>query len=213
MVAAPLQECWPFSMPSCASPTLLFSSLRSQQVYLPKLGRSGCRVVTTASPRNFDLLAQRGAEKVFDYHDPECASKIREYTQDSVTRVLDCISEGDSPRTCEEAMSPKGGKIAFLLDATAPTRQDIVSKTLMAYSVTGEAYTKFGRHHPAVPEDFTYAKKFCALSEKLVWERKLLPHPARIEKDGLVGTLDGLQQYREGKVSGEKLVYRIEETP
>lgn len=83
---------------------------------------------------------------------------------------------------------------------------------MMAYSVTGEACDKFGRYHPANIEDYEYAKSFCTLSEALLGRGRLVPHPATVEQGGLRGVFDGMQQFRDGKVSGEKLVYRVEET-
>ena len=65
----------------------------------------------------------------------------------------------------------------------------------------------------AKPEHFEHGKMFWQLSKELVRAGKLKPHPVRVGKDGLVGVFDGLQQMREGKVSGVKLVYRVEETP
>jgi NADPH:quinone reductase-like Zn-dependent oxidoreductase len=38
---------------------------------------SGYMVLTTCSPRNFDLVRQLGADAVFNYKDPEAAKKIR----------------------------------------------------------------------------------------------------------------------------------------
>lgn len=76
---------------------------------------SGCKVIATASSRNFSLLKSLGAEEVFDYKDPSCAQKIRDHTSDTLTLALDCISEGSSPTICEQAISTKGGTITFLL--------------------------------------------------------------------------------------------------
>jgi len=50
------------------------------------------------------------------------------------------------------------------------------------------------------------------LTEKLIWEGKILPHPTTVGSGGLNGVLNGLQQMRENKVRGTKLVYRIEDT-
>jgi hypothetical protein len=98
---------------------------------------------------------------------------------------------------------------------------DIISSEILAkhtqqslgYTVFGEAFDKLGAHVPAKPEDFEHAKMFWQLSEGLVYPGQLKPHPVKVGKDGLVGVFDGLQQMREGKVSGVKLVYRIEDTP
>ena len=53
---------------------------------------------------------------------------------------------------------------------------------------------------------------FWQLSERLVHDGKLKPHPVKVGKDGLVGVFGGLQQMKEGRVSGVKLVYRVKET-
>jgi hypothetical protein len=57
------------------------------------------------------------------------------------------------------------------------------------------------------------SQKFWADSQILFDEKKIRVHPPKVGKDGLKGVFVGLQQLREGKVSGEKLVYKVEETP
>lgn len=177
--------------------------------------RSGCKVVTTASERNWSLLKSLGAEERFDYKDPDCAKKIRDYTDDSLRVALDCISEGESPRICEQAISSKGGTITYLLKSAhdLQTRTDVEKKHTSGYQVFGESFDKLGEHIPANPEHFEHTKKFWSLTEKLVHEGKIKPHPVKVGKDGLVGVFDGLQQGRDGKISGTKLIYRVDETP
>jgi NADPH:quinone reductase-like Zn-dependent oxidoreductase len=88
---------------------------------------SGCQVITTCSPRNFAFVKALGAVEAFDYKDPDCARKIREYTNDKLTRVLDCISEGQSPKTSSEAISSQGGQVSYLL-APSHRRTDVENK-------------------------------------------------------------------------------------
>jgi NADPH:quinone reductase-like Zn-dependent oxidoreductase len=42
----------------------------------------GYRVVTTASPHNFELVKSLGASAVFDYKDPNVSTKIQEWIKD-----------------------------------------------------------------------------------------------------------------------------------
>lgn len=70
-----------------------------------------------------------------------------------------------------------------------------------------------GRKSEAKPEDFEYCKRFYELTQKLVNAGQLAVHPPKLGYDGLVGVFDGMGQLMEGKVSGQKLVYRVEETP
>ncbi|KAF2164096.1 hypothetical protein M409DRAFT_68030 [Zasmidium cellare ATCC 36951] len=173
---------------------------------------SGYRVITTASEHNHSLLKALGAEEVFDYKDPSCGEKIHSYTNDSLTLALDCIAEGDSPSICCAAISSKGGSINYLLVTPHP-RTDVENKYAAGYTVVGEAFDKMGRHWEAQPEDFEYAKRFFELTHRLVDAGQLAVHPKTVCGHGLIGVFDGLEKLMEGKVSGKKLVYRVEETP
>lgn len=174
--------------------------------------RSGAKVIATASKHNWNLLRSLGAEEVFDYKDPECGQKIRSYTNDLLNLVLDCIAEGSSPGICEQAVSSKGGTISCLLVANH-SRKDVEAKYTIGYTCLGEAFDYKGRHWPAVKQDLEFSKKFWPITEMLISEGKLKSHPAKVGEDGLKGCFDGFQQFRENKVSGVKLVYRVEETP
>jgi NADPH:quinone reductase-like Zn-dependent oxidoreductase len=95
---------------------------------------SGCQVITTCSPRNFPFVKALGAVEAFDYNDPDCAKKIREYTNDKLTRVFDCISEGDSPKISSEAISSEGGQVSYLL-APKHDRTDVENKVSFHSSI------------------------------------------------------------------------------
>ena len=69
-----------------------------------------------------------------------------------------------------------------------------------------------GPEIPARREDFVFAGAFGGLVERLLGEGRLVVHRPRVREGGLRGVLGGLQELREGKISGEKLVYRIAET-
>ena len=71
---------------------------------------------------------------------------------------------------------------------------------------------KFGPQDiPAKPQDFEFGKMFWELSRGLLKEGKVKVHKLRVNKygKGLEGALKGMQAMREGKVSGEKLVFTI----
>jgi len=82
----------------------------------------------------------------------------------------------------------------------------------LGYSQSGEEYIFEGDTYPAQPEDFVFAKEFTTIAEKLWMEGKYKAHPQRVGSGGLRGAVEGMQEMREGKVSGVKLVYRVDET-
>lgn len=174
---------------------------------------SGWKVVTTCSPRNFDLVKSLGADAAFDYDDPEAPKKIREYTEDKLSYAFDCISSDSTAEFCAKAIGSAGGKYSQLLSAKVTSRKDVTSYGTLAYTTTGEYSVKFGKELPASPTDFKFATDFWALSEQLLKEGKIKAHPVDVRPGGLKGLLDGLDLLRKNKVSGKKVVYRVAETP
>jgi len=92
-------------------------------------------------------------------------------------------------------------------------RDDVKQTPRLMYTMFNEAFHKFGMDFPPSQEDFDFAKKFTAITENLLAEGKLETHPDRVGKGGLQGALEGMEEMKAGKVSGEKLVYKVDETP
>ena len=63
---------------------------------------------------------------------------------------------------------------------------------------------------PAQPENFEFAKTFWDLATKLVASQLLNVLAVYLGSVGLEGVLKGLDELKEGKVSGLMLVYRID---
>ncbi|KAG9606090.1 GroES-like protein, partial [Aureobasidium melanogenum] len=169
---------------------------------------SGLTVVTTCSPHNFDYVLSLGADVVYDYRDPACAEKIRNSTQDSLEYVFDCVSEGQSPVLCANSISSRGGAISFLL-LTASPREDVESRRTIAYSVFGEEFPFGSLRIPAKSDDFKFGQEFWRLAEVIFREGRAKVHRHEVRGGGLRGIFGGLQDLRESKVSGMKLVYVI----
>lgn len=81
------------------------------------------------------------------------------------------------------------------------------------YTIFNEAFLNGGQEVPAVQADFEFAKTFFALTEQLLHDGKLKTHPETIGTKGLEGALQGMQDMKNDKVSGTKLVYRVRDTP
>lgn len=169
---------------------------------------SGLKVVTLCGSHNFDYVKSIGADAAVDYKDKDCGEQVRKLTEDNLKHAFDCISEGESARICGEALSSTGGKTSYLLPTKTP-RTDIETANTLAYTITGEAF-KFGpMDFPANPADLEFGIKFWELSTKLFAEGKVKVHRPEVRKGGLEGVFGGLQDLREGKVSGVKLVYNL----
>ncbi|KAJ5760295.1 zinc-binding oxidoreductase ToxD [Penicillium odoratum] len=172
---------------------------------------SGYKVLTTCSPRNFDLVKSLGADEVYDYKDPKSAAAIRASTDDKLKLVLDTISLDSSAEFCDNAISTTGGEYTALLQA-GPKRENVSCKMTLGYTAVGEAFDKFGQHWPAKPENFEFASKFWKMAATLLAEGKVKVHTPKVNPGGLRGVLEGLELLKNDKVSGEKLVYNVAET-
>jgi NADPH:quinone reductase-like Zn-dependent oxidoreductase len=171
---------------------------------------AGYKVITTCSPRNNDFVKSRGADVVFDYNDPECGAKIRELTGNKLRYAWDTISLESSAKVCDQALSSDTASCHYgaILGIGSP-REGLNKTGTIMYTMFGEEFEKGPSKYPASKDDYEFGKMWMDLTEKLVAEGKLKPHPKRLGAGGLEGVLDGMQEMKEGKVSGEKLVYKI----
>ena len=67
-----------------------------------------------------------------------------------------------------------------------------------------------GQDYPVCPEDRAHMAGFLKKVPALVREKKIQPNKTRLWDGGLQAVPDGLQYMREGKVSAEKIVYRLQ---
>lgn len=112
------------------------SSVGNYVIQFAKL--SGLRVITTASPKNFDLLKSFGADEVYDYRDPDVSKKIRESTGNKLTKAVDCVSEKGTVGFISEALSEsEGGTIAVILGNESP-RENVKVVPSLAYDLSGK---------------------------------------------------------------------------
>lgn len=80
----------------------------------------------------------------------------------------------------------------------------------LAYTCVGEPIWK-GRDLPAKPEDLAFAKTFGEMAREMLAQGKVKPVRMDVNRGsmGLEGVLVWLQELKQGKVSGTKLVYAL----
>jgi NADPH:quinone reductase-like Zn-dependent oxidoreductase len=155
------------------------------------------------------LVKSRGADEVFDYNDPECAAKIRTFTENKLKYVWDTMGE---MKFCCEALSTDSAGCFYstiVFDDDPFPRKDVNYTETLMYTMFGEGFQKYGNDYPASKDDYEFGKMWMDLTEKLVAEGKLKPHPKRLVPGGLEGILKGMEELKAEKVRGEKLIYRI----
>lgn len=141
-------------------------------------------------------------------------------------RAWDCSATPASARVCalalgsgttdaeaeEEATKYKYSSILPIdpgvLRAANPR---VASEWTLGYTIFGERIERGGFVLEAKPEDKAFAGRFWEASRALLADGRV--EVARLALDrgggGLAGVLAGLEELKEGRVSGTKLVYRI----
>ncbi|KAF2448272.1 GroES-like protein [Karstenula rhodostoma CBS 690.94] len=188
---------------------------------------SGYEVITTAGKSNFDYVKSLGADAVFDSRSPTVGEDIRAYTNDKLYYAWDTIGEHGSPETSAKALAsnaPEGQKLYYgtiLLkdiahfierDGKFEARpDDVVLSMSLGYTAGGEAFKYGDLEFPVRPEDYAFAKKWTPFASDLIAQGKIKPHRAEVREGGFKSIASGLEDVKNGKISGVKVVYRVAE--
>ena len=130
--------------------------------------------MTTCSANNIPAVKALGATEAFDYKDESCGQKIREYTNDSITKVFDTISEGSSVPICSAAMSSSGGVVSTTLPwpEERERKEDVEARMLFTLGIFGVP-TGYGEQIiPPNMEDYEYAKRVVCRGRNVVRGRE-----------------------------------------
>jgi len=108
------------------------------------------------------------------------------------------------------ALSPESGAKYGSINFRKITRTDVQHTATILWTAYGESFDlPGGWHFEASNEEEIFQRSWTTLLGKLLASGALKTHPVRLGQGGLSGVLDGLELLRQGKVSGEKLVYRV----
>jgi NADPH:quinone reductase-like Zn-dependent oxidoreductase len=188
-------------------------SVGSFAVQLAKI--VGLRVIAVAGA-GIPAAKAVGADVTIDYRQGNAVEKIKEALKgEKLQFAFDGVSEGGTIEQLTELFDPetKGPKIVLVLYPSGPLPDYIEYPQTSVFSLYGEEQ-KFGtKVLPASPEDKAFAERFFPQLEQWLKEGKITPNKVTIVPNGLAGVSEGFQRMRDKKVSGEKLVFRISDTP
>ncbi|KAA1472741.1 dehydrogenase [Dentipellis sp. KUC8613] len=202
----------PFEPTATPFPILIYGASTSVGQFVVQFAKlSGLYVIATASPRNFDLVKSLGADEVFDYHDPEVGKKIKASTGGKLKYAVDNVAEKGSSQIISEALSDEGGNIASLLSYEAP-RPGVTVSFSVACHLLGKSF-EFPFSYTEDPKLTLLGKKFTKFLEEILAKHDIKPNPLLVYPNGLASVVEGLQFMADGKVSGQKITYRISDTP
>ncbi|GAW16228.1 hypothetical protein ANO14919_056510 [Xylariales sp. No.14919] len=175
--------------------------------------RSGCVPITTCSPVNFPLVEAYGAQEAFDYHAPACAEQIKSFTEDALDFALDCFCHASSMEFCYKAIGRAGGHYTTLepYPTHLHTRKRVKPNWIMGPAVVGREIAWKDPYYIKPDLDLrAFGVEWFRTAQHMLDEGEIKPHPIRVDtRVGLEAVLEGIEILRQGGLSGEKLVYRI----
>lgn len=191
------------------TPILIYAGSTSVGLFAIQIAKkAGCTVVTTASPRSFDLVKSYGADHVFDYRSSSATEDIKKAFP-NISRALDCFSEGNSSKFCAEIIQGNGDKVITLLK-TKTKVAGVNSQMIMSFQLLGREFAwlpPIGPKFPISPKDRAALARFYKALSSLAQELK--SPPITVLDGGFDDIIKGLDMLRAGTVSGSKLVVKL----
>ncbi|CAG7922647.1 unnamed protein product [Penicillium olsonii] len=170
----------------------------------------GLNVVTTCSPRNFDLVKSLGAKHVYDYKSPNVTELIRKDVPD-LKYVFDTIGNEDN----SSGLAAESGNPDCTLCTVRPglVNTEGVPETVKRVDVMiWTAFLKVvqykGHEWPKSQRDRELGAELFENIPKWIAEGKFKPNAVH-HMTGLKSVPEGFQLHRDGKISAKKVVYQI----
>ncbi|KAL2060189.1 hypothetical protein VTL71DRAFT_9584 [Oculimacula yallundae] len=169
---------------------------------------SNFEIITTSSPSNFTFLKSLGADHVFDYTSPSSPASILALKNSTLTLCIDCFSQQSSYDFCAPILA-QGATYVSIAPTIKVDREDLVFKFCMGVLYFNKPFAIQGQRMEATREMFESAVRFAEYAEEVLGKGKVRCHPSEVRGGGLEAVLEGIQEMREGKVGGKKLVYPL----
>ncbi|KAH7162441.1 hypothetical protein B0J13DRAFT_669147 [Dactylonectria estremocensis] len=185
------------------------SSVGSYAVQIAAL--HGFKIVTTCSPRHFELVRSLGADHAFDYRSPDVVELIKTAAP-GLQYVFDTIGNETSSVLGSQAISEHGGTLCTVRPGKANT-ENVTKQTKVTDVLVWTSFLKEHRyrefHWPANEGDHKLASEFCELLPALIEGGRIKPNAVRLLPGGLGAVAEGFQEHRDGKISATKIVYEL----
>jgi NADPH:quinone reductase len=201
------------SKPSTKIPLLIYGVTTSVGAFAAKLARlSGISPIIGIAGRAAGF-ANDLVDYAVDYRQSEDAIieaiegvLAKEGLGNKVPNVFDAVSENGSLEATLRFIDPNCGVVSTVL----PTRLFAKDKENFKYPSGVRAINSVVPFVHSTHKDFGYI--WSRYLGQLLGDGRLKAHPYEVIPGGLNGVLTGLQKLRDGKASGVKYVYRVEET-
>ncbi|BGP15126.1 hypothetical protein JCM10213_006541 [Rhodosporidiobolus nylandii] len=186
---------------------LIWGGATTVGVYAIQLAKkAGLRVVAIAGASGA-VATSYGADEVIDYRGKshsELVSAIASAANGRIRYAYDAVSENGTLEAISEALdSLGGGKTTYVLTYSDEQLSKLPKSVEAVRCLCATAYG----------EDSDFAEHWFDRVGEWLEKGEFWPQKVTVVPGGLEGVAEGLRRLEKGEVRGEKLVYRIAETP
>ncbi|CCK72012.1 zinc-binding alcohol dehydrogenase family protein KNAG_0I02260 [Huiozyma naganishii CBS 8797] len=175
------------------------------------------RIVVVASRRHEAQLRQYGADELFDYHDGDVVNQIKSKHGDLIW-LLDCVSTRETFRQTYQCAPANKPSTVFNYDMltvdvipeTERNEKYVTVDGTLLYLITGNPLQMGDHVFPADEQYRQTAIKFIRYIGPYLRDGSLVHVPLKVVKGGLNAVPDMLDDVRNGRTAGHKLVTLLE---
>ncbi|KAH7203021.1 chaperonin 10-like protein [Fusarium oxysporum] len=207
------KDCLAIDAKADEKPTvLIWGGSSSVGLYAVQIARlHGLPVIATCSPKHHDLVKSYGAKEVFDYRDSHVVDNIRQAAP-GLRYVFDTIGNENSSKTASSAITHSEGVLCTVRPGKANT-EGVAEGVKVTDVLVWTAFLKEHRYGdfywPPKEADYKLAAGYFHELPGLVSSGQIKPNTSKLVGSGLDSVPQGFQEYRDGKISNYKIVYRI----
>ncbi|KAF3052480.1 hypothetical protein E8E11_010657 [Didymella keratinophila] len=189
---------------------LIWGGSSSVGLYAIQLARlHNFNVVTVCSPKHHNYVKDLGAHHVFDYKSDDVVDKIKEAAP-RLQYIFDTIGDKTSSATSSHALGEAGGTLCTVRPGKANT-EGVSSQAKVTDVLVWTAFLKDHQYKefkwPANKDDHNLAAELFKKLPNWLEDGTVKPNKTKVLKPLNDKLLEGFQEYRDGKISGYKIVY------
>jgi NADPH:quinone reductase-like Zn-dependent oxidoreductase len=190
---------------------LIWGGSSSVGLYAIQIARlHNFNVITVCSPKNHEYVKSLGVDHVFDYKSDDVVDKIKE-TAPRLQYIFDTIGDKTSSATASHALGEAGGTLCTVRPGKANT-EGVTSQAKITDVLVWTAFLKDHQYKnfkwPANEDDHKLSAELFERLPQWVEDGTIKANKPKVLK-GLEKVPEGFQEYRDGKISGYKIVYAL----
>lgn len=190
---------------------LIWGGSSSVGLYAIQIARQhNFNVVTVCSPKHYEKVKSLGANHIFDYKSDDVVHRIKD-TAPHLQYIFDTIGDKSSSTTASHALGEAGGTLCTVRPGKAHT-EGVSSRAKVTDVLVWTAFLKDHQYKefkwPASDDDHELSAELFKNLPQWLEDGTIEPNETKV-LHGLEKVPEGFQEYREGRISGYKIVYAI----